>query len=143
MNNSKAENQPSPNRTAQPSNHVRERAIQILLIEDDPVYAELLQDLLINETTNQWKLEVTPLLREGLEHLKQQPFDVVLADLYLPDSRGLDTVTGLLNVTELPVVVLTNMDNSNLALEAMRQGAQDYLLKGELSYRLLEKSIHY
>ncbi|HEY9596309.1 MAG TPA: PAS domain S-box protein, partial [Cyanophyceae cyanobacterium] len=143
MNNSKAENQSSPDRTAQRSNQGSERPIQILLIEDDPVYAELLQDLLINKNRNQWQLEVTTFLREGLEQLKRRPFDVVLADLYLPDSRGLDTVTGLLHVTELPVVVLTNMDNSNLALEAMRQGAQDYLLKGELSYRLLEKSIHY
>lgn len=143
MKNSKHENRPSLNPTAQLPNRATDRPIQILLIEDDPVYAELLQDLLIDENTKPYQLKVTTLLREGMDYLKQQPFDVVLTDLSLPDSRGLDTVTQLLKATELPVIVLTNMDDSNLALEAMRQGAQDYLLKGELSYRLLEKSIHY
>ena len=73
-----------------------------------------------------------------------EPFDVILIDLSLPDSQGIDTFLTLQRqVLNVPIVVLTGLDDENLALSAMQQGAQDYLIKGRVDSSLLLRSIRY
>ena len=81
---------------------------------------------------------------DGLEKLAQDGIDIVLLDLGLPDSQGLETLNQVRAAApDVPVVVLTGADDETLALDAAQQGAQDYLIKGEVDRRLLTRSMHY
>lgn len=83
-------------------------------------------------------------LREALDRLHDDCFDVVLLDLTLPDSAGLGSLTPLLKTApSLPIVVLTNTNDDDLALEAVRQGAQDYLVKRQVNSGVLIRSLCY
>src|SRR5206468_3538445 len=79
-------------------------------------------------------------LEEALKHLEQTGFDVVLLDLSLPDSNGLETVVKLAQLAPtMPIVVLTGLADENVGLEAVRKGAQDYLIKGQFDGNLLSR----
>lgn len=83
-------------------------------------------------------------LSEAISLLKQTNFDVILLDLTLPDSQDLESLAPLLiTAPKLPIVVLTNTNDDNLALAALRQGAQDYLIKREVSLEILTRSLCY
>lgn len=83
-------------------------------------------------------------LNEAIAQLKKSSFDVVLLDLSLPDSQGLNTVTKLhTEVPDIPIVVLTGLDDRDVALQAVVQGAQDYLVKGKITAELLDRTIKY
>ncbi len=123
--------------------------ITILLIEDDPEQAELIQVML---TAIRWFVpRVIHLdnLAAGIEYLvehssEEKKVDVVLLDLHLPDSIGFDTFHQLsLHVPWAPVILMTNLENEELALQAIREGAQDYLVKTELDRNLLGRAIRY
>ena len=89
-------------------------------------------------------MEHTDNLTLGLEHLQKVSIDVVLLDLSLPDTRGVDTFTSLhAKATDLPVIVLTGLDDEVIAVQAIKEGAQDYLVKGQIDSILLEHSISY
>jgi len=91
-----------------------------------------------------WFLTHVPRLDVGIEYLSRDRFDVVLLDLSLPDSFGLDTLRKLQAIApDIPVVVLTGADDRALSLQAMATGAQDYLVKDRISAQLLERSIRY
>lgn len=91
-----------------------------------------------------WFLTHVPRLDVGIEYLSRDRFDVVLLDLSLPDSFGLDTLRKLQAIApDIPVVVLTGADDRALSLQAMATGAQDYLVKDQISAQLLERSIRY
>ena len=116
----------------------------VLLIEDEPDYARVLQEMLVRETNPPLGVTSVDRLRAGLDHLAKGGIDVVLLDLFLPDSRGLDTFTRIhLHVPEIPIVVLTVYDDDAVALEAVRKGAQDYLLKGHVDGKMLSRVIRY
>jgi PAS domain S-box-containing protein len=118
--------------------------IKILLIEDNPGDTRLIKEMLSNAELFNCVLECTARLSTGLEYLAGQPADIVLLDLGLPDSQGIDTLAQVCaRVPGIPVVVLTGMDDEGLALEAVRQGAQDYLLKGAINGRALWRVITY
>ena len=118
--------------------------VKILLIEDNPGDVRLIREMLSDAELFNCALECTARLSKGLEHLAGQPVDIVLLDLGLPDSQGLDTLAKVCSqVPGIPVVVLTGMDDEGLALEAVRQGAQDYLLKGAINGRALWRVITY
>lgn len=118
--------------------------IRILLIEDNPGDARLLRELLKEIKSGQFELAHADHLAAGLELLAQESFDILLLDLGLPDSNGLDTLTQTQSqAPHVPVILLTGLDDEALALEAMRGGAQDYLLKGELDSRMLARTIRY
>jgi diguanylate cyclase (GGDEF)-like protein len=118
--------------------------MKVLLIEDNPVDAQLTQDLLSEWQSDRFELVQVSTLSDGLMRLSRDRFDVVLLDLSLPDTFGLSTVTQVLSTsTGIPVVVLSGHDNHALALQAIQHGAQDYLVKGEGGTDFLARAILY
>jgi GAF domain-containing protein/CheY-like chemotaxis protein len=120
------------------------RATKILLIEDNPADARFLQRMLAEVKQFPFKLEHADRLSTGLERLAGNDIDVILLDLLLPDSEGLDTALRVLaQAPQAPIVVLSGLDDEKLAFEAMRAGAQDYLAKAEVNGNLLARTIRY
>ncbi len=118
--------------------------MKVLLIEDNPVDAQLTQDLLAEWQPDRFELVQVSSLTEGLARLSRDRFDVVLLDLSLPDTFGLSTVTQVLSTsTGIPVVVLSGHDDHGLALQAIQHGAQDYLVKGQGGTDFLARAILY
>ncbi|NEP09277.1 MAG: response regulator [Symploca sp. SIO2C1] len=119
-------------------------SVKILLIEDNLAEARLLQEVLKGATLKQFSLLHVKRLREALDQLNQDEFDIILLDLSLPDSQGLSSLTPLINrAPSIPIVVLTNTNDDELAIEAVRQGAQDYLVKRQLNREVLIRSVSY
>ncbi len=121
-----------------------ENSVAILLVEDNPAQARLLQEHLksVRHTAFEWTS--VSRLEGAIAALKASRFDVMLLDLTLPDSQGLESLDRIVAVApELPVVVLTNADDDSLALDAVRLGAQDYLVKRHVNSQLLVKSLRY
>jgi DNA-binding response OmpR family regulator len=110
---------------------VDSQSVYILLVEDNLKDAELLQEYLIEVGAVQWQIIQVNRLSEALKEIRNRRFDVILLDLSLPDSQGLETLS-IVNhaASNIPIVVLTGLNNEQLAVQAVRQGAQDYLVKG-------------
>ena len=118
--------------------------IKILLIEDNPGDARLLQELLKDVISLQFQMEQIDCLSRGIQRLNEQAFDVILLDLSLPDSQGLETFVQLQRqVRDVPIVVITGLNDETLAVRAVQEGAQDYLVKGQVSSDVLARSIRY
>lgn len=116
----------------------------ILLIEDNPGDAHLLEAFLDVSGAEMFHISRARTLEGGLKRISRGGVDIVLLDLGLPDSVGLSTFTWLKQeAPHLPVVVLTGLEDEEVALEAVSLGAQDYLPKSELSGSLLVRSILY
>jgi signal transduction histidine kinase len=118
--------------------------IKVLLVEDNPGDAFLIKEQLSNHKKIKFEIVEVQYLKEAINCLEKEHFDIILLDIQLPDSRGIET---LLNIEKkapsVPVVILTGMKNEELAIQALRQGTQDYLIKGETTEALLVKSIRY
>jgi len=115
--------------------------IKVLLIEDNPGDARLIAEML---GEGKWKfaLETSGLLSAGMDRVKKNELDLVLLDLNLPDSQGLDTfVKAREKCAGVPIIVLTGTGDEEMALEAVRLGAQDYLVKGQVSPEVLVPAI--
>ena len=120
------------------------RALNVLLVEDQPGDAMLVSIALRECVSTEFLVTHVATLAEALQKLAAQGFDVVLLDLSLPDSSGLDTVTKLLTVVPtMPVVVMTGLDDPTLASKALEVGAQDYLVKSDDPGRTMERAILY
>ena len=118
--------------------------LQVLLIEDSPVTTEVVRAYLMHSTDDPMEVLTAESLDEGFQILARHSVDLVLLDLFLPDSRGYATFeTFQRRAPRLPVVVLTGHTSSDLAQRALRDGAQDYLSKDELSPSLLARTIRY
>ncbi|MBP0031184.1 EAL domain-containing protein [Roseofilum sp. Guam] len=118
--------------------------IQILLIEDNRAEARLLQERLKQAPSMEVELTHVSRLSEALNQLEEQVFKIILLDLSLPDAQGLESLNPLMEkVPDVPIIVLTNNTDSALAVEAVRQGAQDYLIKRQLNTELLTRSLRY
>ncbi len=116
---------------------------RILLVEDNRAEAVLLQEAL-REAAGQFEVVCAATLSEALAVLPQYSFAAVLLDLSLPDCRGLETLQRVAAVARhLPIVVLTGLDDEELAVEALRMGAQDYLHKNRADAGLLSRAIRY
>jgi PAS domain S-box-containing protein len=121
---------------------MNEAGYRVLLIEDNPGDIRLVREMLGSEPGV--SLDTTSTLAEGLKRLQQDPFDVVLVDLGLPDSQGLQTFTRLCNQSPtIPAIVLTGNNDVDLAVLALQAGAQDYLVKGEISGSPLVRALRY
>jgi len=118
--------------------------IRALLVEDNPGDARLIQEMMKTVGGGQCILDVAQRLTEGLTKLENNNFQVTLLDLGLPDSYGFDTFLRLHNrLPRMPVVVLTDLRDDVLALRAVREGAQDYLVKGYIDADILLRTIRY
>ncbi len=116
----------------------------VLLVEDNPGDARLVQEMLSNGGKDSYDITHLDCLSTALEQLTEAQPDVILLDLNLPDSHGAETFDSVADHDiEPPVVVLTGLDDESLALQLVQRGAQDYLVKGQLSPTLLRKSIVY
>ena len=119
-------------------------SMSVLLIEDDPDDILLVKESLAEISLGKIKLEYTGRLSRGLIELSSHSYDVVLLDLNLPDSRGLETLkTVVKSYPKIPVVVLSGLADDATTREAVRRGAQDYLVKGEISGPMLVRVLRY
>ena len=124
--------------------HKDSDTIQILLIENDPEDVLILQDILSKQNGHKpyFKLVHATRLEDGLRHLQHEDIDVILLDLMLPDSGGVDTLTQLRSkISEIPVVALTAFNDTKRAKEVVSLGAQDYLVKGQVNHALLSRTL--
>lgn len=117
----------------------------LLLIEDNQVDTLLIKEI-FTEIDKGFNLECVETLSAGMELLanKDLKFDAVLIDLYLPDSQGLETFTKVhLFAPDLAIVILTSLNDEMISIRAVQEGAQDYLIKGQVSGQLVIRSIRY
>lgn len=118
--------------------------IKILLIEDSADDAELIKKKLEKSALAKFQVMVTPKLDDGLKQAEKFQPDLILSDLGLPDSHGLDTVTKILIAKpNIPLVVLSGFDDEATAMKAVQSGAQDYLVKGQQNNPKWEQAIIY
>jgi signal transduction histidine kinase len=116
----------------------------ILLVEDNPGDARLLREYLREANLLSPEFVHVSRLTDARAHLERHTPDLILLDLSLPDAHGLSTVTQMLEASgDVPIIVLTGLDDENVALQAVQLGAQDYLIKGQVEPGLLGRSIRY
>lgn len=116
--------------------------LSVLLIEDNPGDSRLIREAL--RDAGGWRVEVADRLSSALPRLTAGGIDVVLLDLSLPDVQGFDTFVRVhAAAPSLPVVVLTGLSDETLAIRAVQEGAQDYLVKGDVTPQMLNRSMHY
>lgn len=130
---------PSPPLDSAPS-------LTVLLVEDNPGDAFLIQGMLgvVNPSDTTFQLQHEERLQDAIATLNSQPFSVILLDLSLPDSQGLQALQTLEeNAPSVPVVILTGQKDEALATQAVHAGAQDYLIKGQVTQEVLVRSIRY
>jgi PAS domain S-box-containing protein len=121
-----------------------ENRIEILLFEDNPGDAGLIEEMLEEFAYFQYELKIVETLNEGLILLRENPFDIILSDLGLPDSDGIDTFLEIhARNSRIPIIILTGMSNEKIGIDAVKKGAQDYIVKGQVDGRLLRRSIQY
>ncbi len=123
---------------------MNDKPIKVLLVEDNPGDACLLREALAQRHGARFDLAHVKRLTEALERIRSERFEIALLDLSLPDAQGLDTVVGLhKQAPDVPIVVLTGLDDETVAGEALREGAQDYLVKGQIDGELLARAMRY
>lgn len=120
------------------------KTIKVLLVEDNPADARLVAEMLKEAKGANFHVNNVDRLSAAIEALSREPFDIVLLDLSLPDGIGLETFTRIhRNYPHIPVIVSTGLRDEELAIRAVREGAQDYLVKGEVGSSLLARAIRY
>ncbi|MBS1662770.1 MAG: response regulator [Bacteroidetes bacterium] len=122
----------------------KNQQLTILVVEDNPGDLFLLEEFLRGTDLDIHEVKHVVSLREARDTLVGQKIDLVFLDLSLPDSFGLDSYTGIQDYTQrIPVILLTGLSDTKLALQALVMGAQDYLVKGEFDEQLLSRAIRY
>lgn len=123
---------------------MKDKPIKVLLIEDNAGDARLLREMLREGESDSFALLWADRLSNGLEQLKAETIDVILLDLSLPDSQGLETFARVhTQKPQVPVIVLSGLDDEKVSMKAVREGAQDYLIKGQVDGNLLTRAIRY
>lgn len=117
--------------------------LKILLVENNITEAELLKKFLSENWGTDFEITHIQCLKKTLELLQQKSFDVILLNMQLPDSQGLETIATVRQVSLKPIVVVTGLDDEELAVQAIRQGAQDYLIKGQVDSPVLINALRY
>jgi two-component system, NarL family, sensor histidine kinase UhpB len=117
--------------------------IHILLIEDNPGDALIITEMLKEVYANNFELEHFKRIKDALKHINED-FDIMLLDLNLPDSQGIETFNTMnKHAPEIPIIILTGLVDEELAINIVSEGAQDYLVKGQIDKQLLSRSIKY
>jgi PAS domain S-box-containing protein len=123
-----------------------ERTINILLVEDNPIDALFIRELLSEMEFTRCYVQWVELAAKGKQWLEDHPgkVDLVLLDLFLPDSAGMNTILNFKPfIPGIPIVVLTGLDKKEMARDAIKEGAQDYICKTELNSDILENSLRF
>jgi diguanylate cyclase len=119
-------------------------SLRILLVEDDSDQAAFTQAMLHAAWAACVRLDHTTSVRGAIDRLSDQSYDVALLDLGLPDAQELEALTSLVGAApDLPLVILTGTENDSLALQAVKNGAQDYLVKGQTTPEVVVRAIRY
>jgi putative two-component system response regulator len=118
--------------------------LHILIVEDNQADLDLIRETLPDTGLVSFRIESVSRLSDALARLSNEGVDLVLLDLGLPDSQGLETFHKLSEATpHLPVIILTGNDDQEAAVAAVRNGAQDYLVKGQIGGSLLTRAVRY
>lgn len=116
-------------------------SLEVLLVEDNPGDARLIREMLIEAGDPVCHIALADKLSAAEEALRSKQFDLILLDLSLPDSRGLDTFTRAQSLAPgIPIVVLSGLDDQTVAVKSVQAGAQDYLVKGQVDGHLLARA---
>jgi signal transduction histidine kinase len=123
---------------------MKEKSLQVLLVEDNEGDARLLREMFNKEKADSFKLTHLLRLSDAETHLAKGGVDIVLLDMGLPDANGIETVRRACAMApDVPMIVLTGLEDEVLAAEAMKVGAQDYLIKGQIENRALPRALRY
>lgn len=118
--------------------------IKVLLIEDNPGDVRLIWEILSEVRNSPFFLNVADTLLKGLQEIEKSKPDVILLDLSLPDSNGIYTLNRVRDkVKDIPIVVITGFDDEITAIQSLKEGAQDYLVKGRTDADLLKRALLY
>ena len=116
----------------------------LFLVEDNPGDARLLREMLSDHGSPETELTHVACMGDAEKHLAQQAVDIILLDLGLPDAHGLDAVRRARSAApHVPLVVLTGLDDESVATQALQEGAQDFLIKGQIDGRGLIRALRY
>ena len=120
-------------------------SINILLVEDNPADQAMVEEVLQDTTTFKYELTTCERVQEAADCIAEQLTDIILLDLSLPDSSGLDTLKKVRSLSpNIPIVIFTGLDDRRIGLEAINLGAEDYLVKGEIREgSVLERTISF
>ena len=120
------------------------KCLKILLVEDNKGDAILINEYLCDDTICQYSINEVESLNQAISQLKANRFDIILLDLNLPDSNGIDTLIEVIKYrNNAGVILLTGMEDECLGMEAVNRGAQDYLVKNKVNPELLIRTINY
>jgi phosphoserine phosphatase RsbU/P len=134
----------TPQRNSRENESAPRPRIRALLIEDNPGDARLIELMLAEADGESFEVRHVLRLEEGLAELGTGAVDIVLSDLSVPDSNGLDTFLRLhARAPHVPIIVLSGLNDTTVALNAVHRGAQDYLIKGEVNGQLLARAMRY
>lgn len=123
---------------------MKDEQTKILLIEDNPGDARLIREMLSEQSNISFDIRHAERLSEGLNYLSSENLHVVILDLSLPDSKGIETLKKVCSSQfKVPIIVLTGLADEETGLKAIQEGAQDYLIKGHLNAELLRSSMRY
>src|ERR1700683_4915601 len=123
---------------------MKEKTLKVLLVEDNAGDVRLLREMFSKERSDSFELTHCLRMGEAERHLAKGGVDIVLLDMGLPDGHGLDTVRrAQAAAPHVPVIVLTGLDDEALAAQAMKEGAQDYLIKGQIESRALPRALRH
>lgn len=120
------------------------KSVNILLVEDDPYFIRLFQSFLYKRRiyTIEFKIIETERLSDALKLLNDEKFDILLLDLHLPDSKGVNTFNRVKEENfDLPIIILTFLDDEDFIFDCLKDGAQDFILKNEVNEYILKRAV--
>jgi two-component system, sensor histidine kinase and response regulator len=123
---------------------MNQKLFNVLLVEDNLGDVFLIQEQFKSAKTFEYSIVHVDYLHKAITYLEQSPCDVILLDLSLPDSQGIETLKTIAKkALQIPIVILTGTNDEELAIRAVRQGAQDYFVKGQVMGKVLVHALHY
>ncbi len=126
------------------NNQAFRKPIEILLVEDNPGDVKLFKENLAEAGAARFCLTCVGQLTDTIKCLNEEQYDIVILNLSLPDSQGFNTFTSVrMHAPKVPIILLASNNNEDLAVKALQNGAQDYLIKGQVNGSVLSRSISY